>query len=171
MGMDVYGRKPTAEVGEYFRRNVWGWRPLADLCIDLAPAITAGCQHWHSNDGDGLDATLALSLACELRAALADGRAASYVATRDTALKALPDETCHICGGTGVRTDKLGREMGQHTRRINEPSHPRHGKKGWCNGCDGRGTTRPSATWYYLDVSDVAEFTAFLEACGGFEIH
>lgn len=29
MGMDLYGKKPLNPVGEYFRNNVWWWRPLA----------------------------------------------------------------------------------------------------------------------------------------------
>jgi hypothetical protein len=164
--MDVYGANP----GTYFRRNVWGWHPLAEFCISLAPDITAACEQWHSNDGDGLDAAHSLALARELREALTDGRAAAYVATRDHALKALPDERCHICGGTGIRNDERGRQMGQDIRVIDEAGHPRHGQTGWCNGCDGRGAVRPWPTCYCLEVSDIAEFAAFLEACGGFEI-
>ena len=52
MGMDVYGKAPTAEVGEYFRRNVWGWRPLWDMCLDLFPELTEKVEYGHSNDGD-----------------------------------------------------------------------------------------------------------------------
>ena len=33
MGMDVYGNKN----GAYFRRNIWGWRPLAELDCKLEP--------------------------------------------------------------------------------------------------------------------------------------
>jgi hypothetical protein len=29
MGMDVYGKEPKSDKGEYFRNNVWWWRPLA----------------------------------------------------------------------------------------------------------------------------------------------
>lgn len=39
MGMDVYGRKPKSKAGEYFRANVWAWRPIhaliCALCSDL----------------------------------------------------------------------------------------------------------------------------------------
>jgi hypothetical protein len=31
MGMDVYGRKPKDEEGNYFRANVWSWRPIQTL--------------------------------------------------------------------------------------------------------------------------------------------
>ena len=40
MGMDVYGRKPKNETGEYFRRNVWGWHPLWEYCCEANPEIT-----------------------------------------------------------------------------------------------------------------------------------
>src|SRR5947209_5860046 len=35
MGMDVFGRKPTSEAGEYFRANVWGWGPIHALMVEL----------------------------------------------------------------------------------------------------------------------------------------
>jgi hypothetical protein len=39
MGMDVCGRNPTSSAGEYFRANVWSWRPIhalmTELCGDL----------------------------------------------------------------------------------------------------------------------------------------
>lgn len=55
MGMDVYGNHPTGKTGEYFRNNVWWWRPLAVYCCQVAPDITAHCEHWQSNDSDGLN--------------------------------------------------------------------------------------------------------------------
>jgi hypothetical protein len=170
MGMDVYGKNPIALAGEYFRRNVWGWRPLADLCLDLAPEECAACTYWQSNDGDGLGADGARALAAKLEACLANGSIDRYVAERNARLAGLPDETCTICKGTGVRSDQVGREMRQPERRITEPGHPRCGQVGWCNGCDGRGTNRPSATCYDVDRADAQEFIAFLNACGGFEI-
>jgi hypothetical protein len=30
MGMDLHGKNPTTEEGEYFRNNIWSWGPLAD---------------------------------------------------------------------------------------------------------------------------------------------
>jgi hypothetical protein len=112
MGMDVYGNKPSSKVGEYFRRNVWGWRPLADYALEVAPNVAGKCQYWHSNDGRGLGKTDSLALAKELRAALADGRAAKYVADRDVQIAAIPREPCQYCGGTGVRSDEVGKSNG-----------------------------------------------------------
>ena len=170
MGMDVYGTEPTAPEGEYFQRNVWGWRPLATLCQRLAPAIAARCTHWDTNDADGLDATDAAALAEVLEHALASGAIKAYVERREVELAALPDETCTICDGTGIRCDEIGKADGQPGRVIDTPAHPRHGQTGWCNGCDGRGAKKAFARHYFLGERDVREFAAFLKACGGFEI-
>lgn len=171
MGMDVFGRQPTAKVGEYFRNNVWWWRPLADLCCAMAPEICAKCEHWQSNDGDGLYADDAAMLAATLDARIKNGDVAAYIKARDAAIDALPDEPCWLCDGTGIRSDALGVATGDLERVITgPPDHPRLGQQGWCNGCDGRGTKRPWEADYPCDAENVAAFAAFLKHCGGFEI-
>lgn len=170
MGMDVYGKNPTNEVGEYFRNNVWWWRPLADYACYIAPETTAACKHWHTNDGDGLDADGAATLAKELKASIDDGRAESYIKIRDAELSAMPSQVCTYCKGTGVRRDGVGESMAMPTKKIETVGHPRHGELGWCNACDGIGSVRPHDTHYPLDIDNIKNFAAFLEACGGFEI-
>lgn len=170
MGMDVHGLEPRSETGSYFRRNVWHWRPLAELVCTMAPDVCAACTHWQSNDGDGLDAESALALASELKAAQADGRIKAYIAIRDALLQALPRVTCRHCEGTGIRSDEIGVKYGMPLEVITEPGHPRHGETGTCNACNGIGSSPAFETHYFLDERDVAEFTAFLEDCGGFVI-
>ena len=153
MGMDVFGRKATSADGEYFRRNVWGWHPLATLCEDLAPEITSACQHWHSNDGDGLDAVKATELADRLEELVANGAIAAYVKHRDEALASLPDEACSQCDGTGRR-----RDTPDSAATV-------------CKQCSGRATKRPFVTYYCLDAADVTEWISFLRSCGGFNIY
>lgn len=157
MGMDVYGRKPTAEVGKYFRNNVWWWRPLADLCQAMAPDVCKACKHWQSNDGDGLDKNHALALAAVLESRLADGTIAKLIAERDARIAMLPDEPCDICDGKGKRSDALAVANGWDKKP--------------CNACDGKGTQRPWETHYPCSVENVAEFAAFCKASGGFEIN
>src|ERR1019366_4617701 len=79
MGMGVCGIKPTAPEGEHYQNSVWGWRPLADLCRQLAPEECAHCEYWHSNDGDGLNATDATALAKRLDEYLASGQTAGLI--------------------------------------------------------------------------------------------
>ena len=68
MRMDVIGINPAAEAGEYFRNNVWYWRPLWNYVIDVARDIVNddvanGC---HYNGGSGLNAEQAVALADRL---------------------------------------------------------------------------------------------------------
>ncbi len=55
MAMDVYGRKPSSPAGEYFRANVWSWRPIhvlmIELCSDLLNPKTL--SKMALNDGAG----------------------------------------------------------------------------------------------------------------------
>jgi hypothetical protein len=88
MGFDVYGRNPSTAEGEYFRRNIWYWGPLADLCISVAPKECSPCEEWHSNNGDGLNARQAILLADALDRALADGTVRRYI----LALRSRPDK-------------------------------------------------------------------------------
>lgn len=168
MGMDVYGKNPLNERGEYFRRNVWGWRPLWDYCENLHPELAGKVTYGHTNDGDGLDGPDSLSLAQGLQRDLHDGTARTYVLTRKERLDALPKEQCELCAGTGIRTDAVGYEMDQPNKPVDPEVYGR--TKGWCNGCDGHGERDSLETWYRLEVDDIREFADFLQYCGGFEI-
>ena len=76
MGMDVFGKAPTSRTGEHFLNTIWWWHPLVRYCEDVAPEVTAACDQWRMNDGDGLDAERALMLAARLQEELDSGRTA-----------------------------------------------------------------------------------------------
>jgi hypothetical protein len=171
MGMDVYGKKPTNEVGRYFRRNVWGWRPLWDYVEALHPEIAELVEYGHSNDGDGLNAEKSKELSRILMEDYESGIAGEYVAERNRQLAELPFEDCQICEGTGIRTDEIGKQAGQPTKELEPDVAIIVGRtNGWCNGCNGIGKKEHFATNYYLEAEDVKEFAEFLADCGGFEI-
>ena len=120
------------------------------LVCKLAPTVTRHCKYWYSNDGDRLTAQKAKQLATALEAELASGRIAALIALRVARLRRLPNVTCQFCAGAGVRSDGVG--------------------TGSCNGCAGRGSTRPSEANYFLNEADVRDFAAFLKVSGGFRI-
>ncbi len=165
MGMDIYGSN-----GNYLRRSGWRWRPLADLCCDLAPDICAACEDWHSNNGDGLDATGATALADVLDAALCNGEVDDYVAKHNAQLAALPDERCRLCRGKGVLSDGDGILRRLLSTFIDMPSTPRPTQPAACNGCGGTGREPSIALHYGLDAENVREFAEFLRTSGGFII-
>jgi hypothetical protein len=77
MGMDVYGSNPTAPEGEYFRASISHWPLLVKVITTLCPHETSACKHWKTNDGDGLNAAQALTLADALDRKLLSGEVAS----------------------------------------------------------------------------------------------
>lgn len=185
MGMDVYGKNATTEEGAYFRNNVWWWRPLANYILEFCPEEAEPCEYWHSNDGDGLDEEGALRLAAKLRELLKSGHTTAYQVAYEARLEAIPPEECDLCGGTGVRSDSVGTQMLMPERKIPataeeagkvgfsylyDEKHPRKGKIGWCNACDGRGKRENFEASYPFSAENVEEFAKFLEGCGGFEI-
>ena len=158
MGMDIFGRKPTSERGEYFRNTVWWWHPLADYCQEVAPEITSACRHWHTNDGDGLDAAGALALAEALQKEIDANRTDAYARRYASEQEMMPNEPCDICAGTGVLTPGPHRGAGD----LKEG-----GIK--CYRCQGAGYVRAGKPLPVLD-QNVATFAAFLRESGGFAI-
>lgn len=171
MGMDVYGKKPTNETGEYFRRNVWGWHPLWGYCEDVHPELVESVRHGHSNDGDGLDAEDSERLSVALLADLADGTVDNYIVERRKHLASLERPECKYCEGTGIRSDEIGIQHGQPEKELSLEESIFLGRThGYCNGCNGEGKTDAWETHYYLERDDIQEFAEFLADCGGFEI-
>ena len=157
MGMDVYGKAPKTPKGEYFRNNVWWWRPLWDYCVETADDIipTEGALAGHQNSGWGLDADGAKRLGRRLHEQLKAGHTKQYGESRKQRLDSLPNEPCTICGGKGRRAEPP---------RTGPGTRP-------CNACGGKGQTRPWETEYPFAEDNVREFANFLTESGGFEIH
>lgn len=80
MGMDVCGKgNPDA----YFRRNNSGWSYTNMYLREIAPEICAKCEHWGTNDGDGLEEVDCLALANILDEHIASGHCATWGAEVD----------------------------------------------------------------------------------------
>lgn len=56
MGVDISGRKPINENGDYFASNWWGWRPIVTICelASIDSKLKIDFSNWGSNDGAGL---------------------------------------------------------------------------------------------------------------------
>lgn len=145
MGFDIHGKNELS-----FHTSNWGWRPLWRYCEEVAPRLAGKVKSAQYNDGDGLDAADAEELGRVLMSELNSGQTAAYEQKRAAAIRALPDEVCNICGGTGKRTDM-------------EVAHG-------CNKCLGDGKVRPDAVHYPFDTETVEQFARFLLHCGGFTI-
>jgi len=171
MGMDVMGKNATSKKGEYFRNNVWWWRPLWNYCEELHGEIVSQVEYGHSNDGDGLDADDARMLGEALLADIESGVTAEYHEQYRKYLSELPMKDCEYCGATGIRTDAVGVEHGMPTQELEPEVAILVGRThGYCNGCRGEGRVEHFLTNYDFSVDNVREFAEFLLDCGGFEI-
>lgn len=150
MGVDLSGQNPTSKTGEYFGRNWWGWRPIANYCLTEHGDIAQRCVYWHSNDGDGLNAEDSIELGRRLLADIESGKAASLAEIDKITREALPQVQCNLCLGTGTRPDMV--------------------VANGCNGCGGKGKRDDMNSWYELRVESLQLFAEFLLACGGFEL-
>lgn len=176
MGMDVVGVNPKSEVGQYFRNNVWWWRPLATYCITIAPEVcdklspmdpdtvfeeneeTVLTDLWFTNDGFGLTADDSKELAEILIKEISDGNAAKYQKMYERRLENMPNECCDLCDGAGTVLREVAAAVG--TEKVSRD----------CHKCESTGEMRPFVTNYPFSAANVLEFTAFLEDCGGFRI-
>jgi hypothetical protein len=66
MGMDVYGRDPKSEEGEYFRANIWSWRPIHELIEKANVLPPKMVEDMGFNDGAGPSEEQALLLAAAI---------------------------------------------------------------------------------------------------------
>ena len=155
MGLDVYGRKPKNEQGEYFRANVWYWNPLRTCLDDLHPTICAKCESPHDNSGDGLNARDSLTLSKLLKKDLEKGIIEEYISQYYAHINSLPLEDCKYCEGTG------NRDWDQDDGTVTTQQ---------CNSCNGTLKVKSHITWYHMDLDLMKEFQIFLENCGGFQI-
>jgi hypothetical protein len=170
MGMDVVGNNPTTEAGEYFRNNVWWWRPLWNYCREVSPEARS-VEYGQSNDGDGLNADDAIKLGKTLLVKIEVGHTAKYEADYNKELSELPRVDCDLCGKTGIRSDEIGVEYGMPTKELDSVQASVLGRThGWCNKCSGVGTVEHSGTHYPFSVDNVQEFANFVIASGGFSI-
>jgi hypothetical protein len=171
MGMDVIGKNPSTATGEYFRNNIWAWRPLWNYCVEVAPEICENVRG-DENGGDGLDAADAEQLAQLLLEEIHCGRAARYKKSYDARLARLPRSECSYCDATGIRSDEVGVNMRMPDRELDESSQILFGRThGWCNGCRGEGKVDHFEMSYPFTVENVQEFAEFCSESGGFEIH
>lgn len=164
MGMDVYGKSPKKKSGEYFRNNVWWWRPLWNYCEMLHPDIAGKVVDGHSNSGDGLEAEDALKLGLLLKQDIESGVTKKFSEDYQKYIDTLPLETCSFCEGTGIPKLTAINILVDSLLDIQQESEKK------CAKCDGSGQSESWAKNYPFSVDNVKEFADFCINSGGFSI-
>ena len=152
MGFDLYGENPLHKNGEYFRNNVWWWRPLWDYVVLECEGILSkkDIASGGFNNGYVIDETKTLKIAKRLSSLVQSGETKKYENEYAQKLASLPLVQCDICEGAGKRNDKF--------------------VQGQCNACDGKGKCPNWATHYPFEEKNVKQFIQFCKNSGGFSI-
>ena len=94
MGMDVYGINHKTDNGDYFRANVWYWRPLwqcvSYFCDDILSE--EDIERGTYNDGYEYDETTALEISDKLENALKNGDLHKFVEGREKFISEMEDK-------------------------------------------------------------------------------
>lgn len=72
MGMDIYGRAPKSEKGEYFRSNIWSWPTILDAIVETGVLPEEMVESMAYNDGAGPNDEQAMALAAALDKKMAE---------------------------------------------------------------------------------------------------
>lgn len=147
MGFDVDGN-----TGNYFRNNVWWWRPLWQyVCEKCQDFLTdEDQQSGFYNDFYEITDKKAADIAERLENEIKSGATRRWEETRNKLLAAMPPVKCDICNGTGKRNDNI--------------------IVGECNACEGKGKVPAWETHYGFCEDNVKEFAKFCRESEGFRI-
>ncbi|MBA7693104.1 hypothetical protein ES703_101680 [subsurface metagenome] len=152
MGFDISGVNPKAEVGSYFRNNLYWWHSLwryvCHYCDDILTPEQAGKGHW--NDGVEIQVWQAELIAERLQPLLASGEPRELEKEWKEAYDLVPNVECPVCTGTGLTEELVT-----------------------CGCCNGKGVFKDDAL--IADLSPFAEsnvkaFADFCKDSGGFRI-
>ena len=125
MGMEVFGKRPDARVGEYAIYPTAQWTALIACVLELAPTETSACNGWLGNTEISTETSIAL--ADQLDRCILDGAVKHYIARRNSYLAQYPTIPCVLCLGTGSDggyycNHVMGRHDG-HKPLVQRPLH------------------------------------------------
>jgi len=145
MGFDLSGVSPKTEKGEYFRNNVWWWRPLWNYCLEEKLITQEDFDRGSYNDGYLINEEQATRIGIRLMHLVGQGKTKKYEKDYKEYLKSMPKVKCKYCKGTGKRDDIK------------------------CNACE-NGLAEPWEKSYPFNTENVEEFAQFCINSGGFQI-
>jgi len=136
--------------GDYFRNNVWWWRPLWTYCERVCGDLLTQeeWEHGSWNDGHEYDADICKEMARLLQETIDNGECKKYQDDYKEWQNSLEPEICARCNG----------------------NNRGHNKKKECNVCDNTGVKENWNASYPFDVENVQNFVNFLRECGGMSI-
>jgi len=165
MGFDISGLNPKNEKGEYFRNNVWYWRPLAEYVLKNTKVIDEKDQeHWHYNDCHVVPKEQAEQIAKQLDYLIKSGHCKGTAQAWEIRRKKIEKHN-----------EQVEKELDNHVkdvqRRMNDSNlapkdFPKEDHDKWEKIYE----KRNSDGSYPFEEENVKEFSEFCKNSGGFTI-
>jgi len=160
MGVDISGRKPKTEEGDYFCSNWWGWRPI--LAISEAAMINSkldyDTSYWGSNDGKGLRTQKQCDKLADAIELLISNNYNEYLTEDDDRIYIVMGSWCEA--GTG-------KFIGSEREHILNQQYE-YGDILYAPVVAEDGTLVESS--YSTSLGRIKQWITFLRSCGGFKI-
>ena len=160
MGVDISGRKPKTEAGDYFSSNWWGWRPI--LAISEAAMISSkldyDTSYWGSNDGKGLRTQKQCDKLADAIELLISNNYNEYLTEDDDRIYIVMGSWCE------AGTDKF---IGSEREHILNQQYE-YGDILYAPVVAEDGTLVESS--YSTSLGRIKQWITFLRSCGGFKI-
>jgi len=152
-------------VGDYFRSNVWWWRPLADYIIQYTNCVShEDVKHWGYNDGHEVSEEEAKAIAQQLKHLIKTGHTRKHAEDYERERKKAEDFNKRIEKKLNAFQKSVEKKMGKDNVAPNDYSE--EDKKKWDNLYD----KKKWGANYPFTVNHVTEFVEFAENSGGFKI-
>ena len=160
MGFDLYGQEPKNKFGEYFRQNVWGWRPIWEyVCTHHADSLDQKTlEMGNYNEGHIVSKQQATTLANKIHVDLQDGTVSDFVKMVEDSVKKAKEHNKFI-------DKQMNDLLAKHNVKAACDLEPKH-KEEW----DKIYAEHDWADSYPFAVDNLESFIKFCRESGGFEI-
>ena len=151
--------------GDYFRNNVWHWRPLWNfVCAACDDILTQkDVDMGSSNDGHRITKTKSKAIAARLRKVDKNGTLKEY----DAEMNAYQTKAKEHNDKIQKKLDKLNSQV---TRETGQELVPNDYPQPYADDYEELRNQRNWGASYPFDIENVRDFAVFCEESGGFEI-
>jgi hypothetical protein len=152
-------------VGDYFRSNVWWWRPLASYVINYTGCVDENdAEMWSTNDGHEVDHETAQQIHNQLQVLIESGHTQKFQDDYEKERKIAEEHNDKVEKELKKFCDSVEKKLGKTNLAPND--FPKADKEKW----DKIYNKRKWSASYPFSVENVKEFAEFCRFSGGFKI-
>ena len=152
-------------IGDYFRSNVWWWRPLASYVIQYTGCVDENdAEMWSTNDGHEVDHETAQQIHNQLQVLIESGHTQKFQDDYEKERKIAEEHNDKVEKELKKFCNSVEKKLGKTNLAPND--FPKADKEKW----DKIYNKKKWSASYPFSVEHVKEFAEFCRFSGGFKI-